>query len=191
MNADQFRIVCLGDSLTEGYDIPHEAAWPSILNLSDGIEAINSGISGDPTAGMLSRLKSMALDYDPRLIFIMGGTNDIRLGISDEIILSHLIGMTRMVRHSNVLCAIGIPPNAYFLGSDPSGLFLEGANFTYRMTQLQHKLKMLAKRDEIPFVDLTNFPRSFYLNDGVHLNEAGNLEVAKRVRRLIDNIRIQ
>ena len=190
MKDDSFRLVCMGDSLTEGYDIPEETAWPAILNEISWLEVINSGISGDPTAGMLSRFRFMALDYDPDLVFIMGGTNDIRLGISDEVILSHMYGMTRFAKYDGIPCAIGIPPHAHFLGpSDDSGLFLEGGAFTKRMEGLQTKLKKLAIRDELPFVDLSDFPKSLYLDDGVHLNESGNKVVAERVVQLLKEIR--
>jgi lysophospholipase L1-like esterase len=48
------RIICHGDSLTEGKDIEAAYRWPSLLQNALGTEVINTGIGGDTTAGLLS-----------------------------------------------------------------------------------------------------------------------------------------
>ena len=67
----------MGDSLTEGYGIPQHTRWSNLLANETGLPIINSGISGDTTAGMLARFKPMVLDHQPSHVIIMGGTNDI------------------------------------------------------------------------------------------------------------------
>jgi lysophospholipase L1-like esterase len=48
------RIICHGDSLTEGKDIEVAYRWPSLLQNALDTEVINTGIGGDTTAGLLS-----------------------------------------------------------------------------------------------------------------------------------------
>ena len=62
----QPRIVVLGDSLTAGLGLPIEDAYPSLLQKwsdDEGFhyEVVNAGVSGDTSAGGLSRL-DWALD---------------------------------------------------------------------------------------------------------------------------------
>ncbi|MFT6707865.1 MAG: acyl-CoA thioesterase-1, partial [Flavobacteriales bacterium] len=49
------KLVTLGDSLTEGYNIDKLKRWTKLLHQKHNLEIINSGISGDTTTGMLSR----------------------------------------------------------------------------------------------------------------------------------------
>ena len=54
------KIICHGDSLTEGADIEPVYRWPALLqNALGGIEVINTGIGGDSTAGLLSNVQSL------------------------------------------------------------------------------------------------------------------------------------
>ena len=55
------RILCHGDSLTEGTDIEAAYRWPSLLQNALGPEVINTGIGGDTTAGQLSPVGSNPL----------------------------------------------------------------------------------------------------------------------------------
>jgi lysophospholipase L1-like esterase len=73
------KIVCMGDSLTEGYMIDLSQRWSEVLKKSLGIDLLNSGISGDTTGGMLARFKPMVIDHHPTHVIIM--TNDVSLNI--------------------------------------------------------------------------------------------------------------
>jgi acyl-CoA thioesterase-1 len=74
------RIVALGDSLTAGLGLNPEQAYPALLQqrLDAGgfnYEVVNAGVSGDTSAGGLSRL-DWALDGDVRLLIVALGGND-------------------------------------------------------------------------------------------------------------------
>jgi acyl-CoA thioesterase I len=49
------KIVCIGDSLTEGLGVDKQKSWPIILGELGKMVVINKGISGDTTSGMVSR----------------------------------------------------------------------------------------------------------------------------------------
>jgi acyl-CoA thioesterase I len=74
------RIVLLGDSLTAGLGLPPDEAYPAILQRDiDGLgakyEVVNAGVSGDTSAGGLSRLE-WALTGDVRILVVALGGND-------------------------------------------------------------------------------------------------------------------
>jgi len=75
-------MVCLGDSLTEGYGAskPYEVdksnSYPAFLQKKVKLTVINAGISGDTAAGGLARVDKDVLTNDPQLVIILLGAND-------------------------------------------------------------------------------------------------------------------
>ena len=82
---DRPRIVALGDSLTSGRGIGEADAYPAVLQgrLEDAgynYQVVNAGVSGDTSAGGLSRLQ-WALDGDVRVLVVALGGNDALRGL--------------------------------------------------------------------------------------------------------------
>ncbi len=78
----------LGDSLTAGYGLEPEAAFPAQLQqalqgLGYTVRVINAGVSGDTSAGGLARL-DWALADRPQLVMIELGANDALRGLPPE-----------------------------------------------------------------------------------------------------------
>ena len=75
-------IVCLGDSLTEGYgaskpsEIDKSNSYPAFLQKKVNINVINAGISGDTAGGGLARVDTDVLADDPQVVIILLGAND-------------------------------------------------------------------------------------------------------------------
>ena len=74
------RIVFLGDSLTAGYGIEKAQAVPALVQARlarEGypFEVVNAGVSGDTSAGGLSRL-DWSLSGDVRILVLALGAND-------------------------------------------------------------------------------------------------------------------
>jgi acyl-CoA thioesterase-1 len=96
------RIVVLGDSLTAGLGLPRTEAYPSVLQQridENGyrFEVVNAGVSGDTSAGGLSRL-DWSLDGDVRILIIALGGNDGLRGLPPEEMkrnLAEIIGRAR------------------------------------------------------------------------------------------------
>lgn len=90
-------VAALGDSLTQGYGLPPEDGFVPQLEryLSEaGISAtvLNAGVSGDTTAGGLSRIDwTLTPDVDA-LIVALGG-NDLLRGIAPETARANLAGI--------------------------------------------------------------------------------------------------
>ena len=66
--AGEARVVFMGDSITEGWNL--EKSFP-------GKPYVNRGISGETTPQMLVRFRQDVIDLQPKVVVILGGTNDI------------------------------------------------------------------------------------------------------------------
>ncbi len=77
------RVVFLGDSVTAGYGLKKEEAYPALVQAmaaKDGynILAINAGLSGDTTSGGLRRIRVLAKKPIHILIIALGGNDGLR-----------------------------------------------------------------------------------------------------------------
>ncbi|SDZ94439.1 acyl-CoA thioesterase-1 [Desulfuromusa kysingii] len=84
----ELRIVVLGDSLTAGYGLPQEAAFPARLeealkHRGRQVRVVNAGVSGDTSMGGLARL-DWSLGDDPDLMIVELGANDALRGLSPQ-----------------------------------------------------------------------------------------------------------
>jgi len=102
------KIVCIGDSLTQGYGIIPSESWVERLNKMYEIEFVNKGINGDTTGGMLARFHRDVLDEKPSRVLIMGGVNDLITGSSPGSIQSNIMAMVHQAYHHRIIPMIGI-----------------------------------------------------------------------------------
>lgn len=112
------RIVVLGDSLTAGLGLPAANAYPSLLQQrvdAEGLdfEVVNAGVSGDTSAGGLSRL-DWALQGDVRLLIVALGGNDGLRGLPVGQLrrnLGKIIERARARGIAVILAGMEAPPN--------------------------------------------------------------------------------
>ncbi len=93
-SAAPVKVLALGDSLTAGYGLPAEDAFPVKLQAAlagAGVEAAisNGGVSGDTTAGGLARLDWALADH-PAYALVELGANDALRGIYPKLAYSNL-----------------------------------------------------------------------------------------------------
>jgi len=75
----RITIVAAGDSLTFGYRVDSEFAYPTMLQRSAGgkiLRVINSGISGHTSRQLLDRYHKDVMDFQPDVVLLWIGTND-------------------------------------------------------------------------------------------------------------------
>lgn len=95
-------LVFLGDSLTAGYGLGPEEAYPALIEKklqAAGLDwaVVNAGVSGDTTAGGLRRL-NWILRRPVAIVVIALGANDMLRGTELEPIRSNLEGMITTVK---------------------------------------------------------------------------------------------
>ncbi|MEM6888480.1 MAG: arylesterase [Pseudomonadota bacterium] len=95
--ADEVVIAALGDSLTQGFGlipedgfVPQMARWLEAEGAS--VRLINAGVSGDTTAGGLSRV-SWTLSPEVDGIIVALGGNDLLRGIDPDVSRANLAGI--------------------------------------------------------------------------------------------------
>ena len=112
------RIVFLGDSLTAGLGLPREQSVPSLIQArltAQGYryDVVNAGVSGDTSAGGLSRLE-WSLEGDVDVLVIELGANDGLRGLPPAQLRKNLDEIiTRAKRRGVTVILTGMeaPPN--------------------------------------------------------------------------------
>ncbi|WP_020588476.1 arylesterase [Desulfobacter curvatus] len=101
------RIVCFGDSLTRGYGAGNGKDYPSRLEEMTGVEVINSGVSGDTTAGGLARLEDDVLFYEPDVVLITLGGNDLKNRVNVDTARANLIRIIQHIQAAGAMVVLG------------------------------------------------------------------------------------
>lgn len=174
---DEFTILFLGDSLTEGYGLQENESFPSLIESMlaadslDHVRIINAGISGSTSASGLSRLQ-WYIRSRPDLMVLSLGANDGLRGLSIDEMKANLTKTIEYALDNNVQVAITgmlVPPNM-------------GPEYTEAFAQV---FPDLAEKYKIPFMpfllqDVAAIPE---LNqaDGIHPNVEGTKIVAENV----------
>ena|SRR5688572_17870251 len=170
------RIVFLGDSLTAGYGLPKEASVPALIQnrLREAgypHEVVNAGVSGDTSAGGLSRLE-WSLTGDVRILVIELGANDGLRGLPVAALkqnLAEIITRARARGISVVLTGMEAPPNF-------------GAAYT---SEFRAVYRQLAREHEVAFVPFylegVAGIASMNIADGIHPNAEGSLVIEQTI----------
>ncbi|MGL4225502.1 multifunctional acyl-CoA thioesterase I/protease I/lysophospholipase L1 [Vibrio misgurnus] len=117
--ASSNTLLILGDSLSAGYAMPIEQAWPSLLTEALGekgqtLSVVNASISGDTTGNGLERLPALLTQHQPDLVLIELGANDGLRGFPLHTVSQNLSTMIEQIQAHNataLLMQIRIPPN--------------------------------------------------------------------------------
>lgn len=170
------RIVILGDSLTAGFGIAPDEAYPALLQRkldAKGyrFEVVNAGVSADTSAGGMRRL-DWALAGDVRVLVIALGANDGLRGLAVADMqrnLSTIIQRAQARGIAVLLTGLEAPPN---FGGGYASEFRQA----YRDLAKEHEVAFL------PFLleGVAGHPE-FNQGDGVHPNREGARRVAEHV----------
>ena len=173
------KLLCLGDSLTEGYEISPSKVWTTLLQQELNVNIINCGISGDTTTGMLSRCERLLLKHQPTHIIIFGGTNDLWFGLKDEFILSNIHAMRRQARYHEAIPIVGIPTPSVNLNE----LNIIQENYSECIRSFRNNLIKYCKEESQQFIDFgLNMKLEHFLNDGIHPNDKGHKVMVDTVK---------
>ncbi|OAI12136.1 arylesterase [Methylomonas lenta] len=168
---DQAVILAFGDSLTYGTGAAAEHDYPSILAGLAGREVINAGVPGEISSEGLIRLPALLDEYQPNLLILIHGGNDILRQINPEQTRDNLKAMIAEAKQRNIAVVL--------MGVPKFGLvFLHSAEFYAE----------LAQSEQVP-VDLESLPTILASNalksDTVHPNDAGYAQLAKNIAVLL------
>lgn len=170
-------LVCIGDSLTAGYGVAAEEAWPSRLqaDLPDRVAVLNAGVSGDTSAGGLRRL-DWILRSDPDLALVCLGANDGLRGLPVEETARNLGGLIAGLEQAGVpvvLAGMRLPPNY-------------GPEYTAAFAAIYPRLAERYAVPLLPFLlDGVAGDPALNQGDGVHPNAPGHARIAQTVHAFL------
>jgi len=112
-------ILVMGDSISAEYGLPRNAGWVHLMEqelIKDGSswKVFNASISGETTAGGISRLPALLQQKHPGLVMIELGANDALRGLplsETEKNLRSMISMSKKSGAKVLLIGMQIPPN--------------------------------------------------------------------------------
>lgn len=175
-------VLCLGDSLTEGYGVEKDKAYPALVeekyrslrtkdSSAPDVHVINAGISGSTTASALSRLK-WYLNKKPQVLFLALGANDGLRGQDINAAKANLRATIELAKQNNItvwLAGMHMPPNY-------------GATYTKTFHQLFIDLAKEEKISLMPFLlEGVALHPDLIQPDGLHPNEKGHVVLASHV----------
>ncbi|MCH2205319.1 MAG: arylesterase [Lentisphaerales bacterium] len=175
-------ILCLGDSLTAGYGLNKEQAYPALLSeeLSKHgkFKVINAGVSGNTSAGGLRRVDWYFKNKTDVLILALGANDGLR-GLDTKATKENLQKIiTKSKAHNSeiiiLIAGMQVPPN---MGKDYAKAF-------------ENIFPELAKENDcllIPFL-LENVGGVAKMNlpDGIHPNAKGQQKLAENVLQVLN-----
>lgn len=169
----ELRVVFLGNSLTAGLGLGEAQAFPALVERrldEEGwsIRAVNAGVSGDTSAGGLSRL-DWVLRQRPDILFVSLGANDGLRGLAPESTESNLRQIVEQGQASGavvVLAGQRLPPNY-------------GPDYVRRFEEIYPRLARELAVGWVPFLlEGVAGRRSLNLADGIHPNAEGHVRIA-------------
>lgn len=175
-------IVFAGTSLTAGLGLPVDSAYPALIQRkldSAGLdfEAVNAGVSGETTAGLLQRLDWLLRgNFD--VLVIESGANDGLRGVPVEAIEANLRQIIGRVKQAK--------PGATILLVQMETLPNYGRTYGSAFHDLYVRLGRETNVPVIPFLlDGVAGRAELNQNDGIHPNLVGEEIVAANVWRAI------
>ena len=175
------RIVFLGDSLTAGYGIVKSEAVPALIQqrldaAGYRYEVVNAGVSGDTSAGGLSRLE-WSLDGQVAVLVLELGANDGLRGLPVSQMKQNLTEIIRRTRQRGItviLTGMEAPPNY-------------GPAYT---AEFRQAFRDLADEHHVIFMPfylagVAGHP-DLNISDGMHPNAAGSRLIEQSVWRVLE-----
>ncbi|WP_243878602.1 arylesterase [Winogradskyella pelagia] len=176
-------ILCFGDSITAGYGLDDSSeAYPAILqqkidSLGLNYTVVNSGLSGETSAGGSSRIDWVMRQNIDIFLLELGGNDGLR-GIPLTETQSNLQDIINKVKEKNeatkvILAGMELPPNM-------------GEDYT---TQFRSVFSNLANENEVSFIPFilkgVGGIKELNQSDGIHPTAKGHKLVANTVWEVI------
>jgi len=186
--AKPVKILAFGDSLTAGFGLEARHSFPNQLedalkNTAFDGQVINAGVSGDTSAGGLTRV-DWIMQAQPDLVILELGANDGLRGLDPADTKQNLDGIIRRILAKGavvLLAGMRAPPN---LGQDYG-------------TRFNNIFPALAKAHKLPFypffLDRVAADPALNQSDGIHPNAKGVAIIVSGilpvVKRALENVK--
>lgn len=166
-------IVAFGDSLTHGTGVSTSKAYPVLLQSMIGRTVINAGVPGETSEDALARLPEVLAQYQPKLVILCTGGNDMLRKLSMNDTENRIHQMIKLIQAQNAqVVLIGVPTPTLFGG--PPEFYEKIATELSLPYEGKILNKILKDRD--------------LKSDAVHPNEKGYQMLAESVAELLEEV---
>jgi len=170
------RLVALGDSLSAGYGLPQEAAFPVALERAlkakgHHVEIANAGVSGDTSSGGLDRLDWSVPDGTDGVIVELGA-NDMLRGLDPAITRRNIEAIVERLKARNIPVMLAGMYASRNLGPD----YIQKFDTIYSDIAKKYDLVLYPF-----FLDGVAGERSLNLPDGLHPTAKGVEIIVERI----------
>lgn len=178
------NIVFYGDSITEGYNVKE---------FFDEENVVNSGISGNVTKNLIDRIDTDLYDYNPSLVIILIGTNDINTNVDDKTIIDNIEKIIKGIRMNRKNADIMIE-SIYPINREMNTEYWDNKpDYTNEhIIKLNKSIKKMCKKYNIKYIDVYSCLlddqgnlKKIYSIDGLHLTDLGYYKVTKVIKKYI------
>jgi acyl-CoA thioesterase-1 len=182
-SAQARTLVFLGDSLTAGYGLDRDSAFPALIEArlkaaGRPWKVVNAGVSGDTTAGGVTRL-DWVLRARPDVLVVALGANDGLRGIpveASEKNLRTILERARKEGSAVLLVGMQMPENL-------------GPAYRARFAAVYPRLAKEFRAPLLPFLlEGVAMDRALNQADGIHPTAEGHRRVAETVWRALDPV---
>jgi acyl-CoA thioesterase-1 len=113
-------ILAFGDSLTYGTGAGEAESYPAVLSKLIGRNVVAAGVPGELTAAGLERLPAVLDEFNPRILLLCLGGNDMLRGAGYAVAEANLRAMIGIARERGIaVVLIAVPQPALFSGNAP------------------------------------------------------------------------
>lgn len=174
-------ILFLGDSLTEGYQLSKEEAYPAVIDRQlqkshKGIKVINGGVSGATSASGLKRM-DWYLKAKPDIMVLALGANDGLRGMKVDQTEKNLASVIEKAQERGItviLAGMKMPTNM-------------GEPYRKNFENLFPKLAKKYSLKFVPFIlEGVGGRPEYNLPDGIHPNPKGHEIMAKTILKVLE-----
>ncbi len=170
------RLVALGDSLSAGYNLPQEAAFPAVLEKAlkakgYNVEVANAGVSGDTSSGGLDRLDWSVPDGTDGVILELGA-NDMLRGLDPAGTRRNLEAIVERLKSRNIPVMLA----GMYASRNLGHAYTEQFDSIYPDIAKKHDLVLYPF-----FLDGVAGERSLNLPDGMHPTAKGVEVIVERI----------
>ena len=163
-------VLAFGDSLTFGTGTSADKSYPAVLSGLINRRVIRSGVPGEVTNAGRRRLPSVIRRYQPALVILCHGGNDILRRVPESTAEANLRAMITQAQTAGAeVVLVGVPKLGLFLSDSPV-------------------YERLAKEFDIPYLNgtLADILESSSLrSDTIHPNAAGYRKLAEDIAELL------
>jgi acyl-CoA thioesterase I len=176
------RLVALGDSLSAGYNLPQEAAFPVALERAlkakgYKVEIVNAGVSGDTSSGGLDRLDWSVPDGTDGVILELGA-NDMLRGLDPALTRKNIDAIVTQLKSRNIPVLLAGMYASRNLGPD----YVQKFDSLYADIAKKHDLVLYPF-----FLDGVAGERSLNLPDGLHPTAKGIEIIVARILPTVES----